>query len=139
MDSKSEKIALFRYGLIATLVLEKLPRGELMRRARELARHDYEIPFSNRTTVSADSLLAWAQRYRKGGFEALAPRPRRDRGQSRVMTPQLAQLIERLKRENPHRPGTTLLRELALSPEHPNVPPLSAATLYRFLKQKGLT
>ena len=87
MDSKSEKIALFRYGLIATLVLEKLPRGELMRRARELARHDYEIPFSNRTTVSADSLLAWAQRYRNGGFEALAPHPRRDRGQSRVMTP----------------------------------------------------
>src|SRR5262245_17564986 len=35
MDSKSEKIALFRYGLIATLVLEKLPRGELIRRALE--------------------------------------------------------------------------------------------------------
>jgi len=27
----------------------------------------------------------------------------------------LADLIERLKRENPHRTGTTLLRELALS------------------------
>ena len=37
-DPKSEKVALFRYGLIATLVLEKLSRGELMRRARELAR-----------------------------------------------------------------------------------------------------
>src|SRR5439155_15573276 len=44
MDSKSEKIALFRYGLIATLVLEKLPRGELTRRALELSRLDYEIP-----------------------------------------------------------------------------------------------
>ena len=138
MNSKSEKIALFRYGLIATLVLEKLPRGELTRRALELARLDYEIPYSNRTAVSVDTLLAWAQRYRDGGFEALAPRPRRDRGQSRVITPQLAQLIERLKRENPHRAGTTLLRELALS-EQSKVPPLSAATLYRFLQQKGLT
>ena len=138
MDSKSEKIALFRYGLIATLVLEKLPRGELTRRALELARLDYEIPYSNRTGVSVDTLLAWAQRYRNGGFEALAPRPRRDRGQSRVITPQLAQLIERLKRENPHRAGTTLLRELALS-EQSKIPPLSAATLYRFLQQKGLT
>ena len=106
MDSKSEKIALFRYGLIATLVLEKLPRGELTRRALELSRLDYDIPYSNRTAVSVDTLLAWAQRYRVGGFEALAPRPRRDRGQSRVITPQLAQLIERLKRENPHRAGT---------------------------------
>jgi putative transposase len=138
MDSKSEKIALFRYGLIATLVLEKLPRGELTRRALELSRLDYQIPYSNRTAVSVDTLLAWAQRYRVGGFEALAPRPRRDRGQSRVITPQLAQLIERLKRENPHRAGTTLLRELALS-EKSKVPPLSAATLYRFLQQKGLT
>ena len=31
MDAKAEKIALFRYGLVATLVLEKLPRGELIR------------------------------------------------------------------------------------------------------------
>jgi len=44
MDAKAEKIALFRYGLIATL-LEKLPRGEMIRRARELAEHDYDIRF----------------------------------------------------------------------------------------------
>ena len=42
MDSKAEKIALLRYGLIATLVLERLPRGELIRRARELAKHDFD-------------------------------------------------------------------------------------------------
>jgi len=28
---KAEKVALFRYGLIAPLVLETLPRGELTR------------------------------------------------------------------------------------------------------------
>jgi putative transposase len=75
--------------------------------------------------------------YRKGGLEALAPKPRQDRGQSRAITPSLAELIERLKRENPHRAGTTLLRELALADQ--NSPPLSASTLYRFLKQRGLT
>jgi hypothetical protein len=37
-DPQSEKVALFRYGLIATLVLERLSRGEPMRRARELGR-----------------------------------------------------------------------------------------------------
>ena len=35
MDAKAEKIALFRYGLIAPLVLEALPRGELTRRAED--------------------------------------------------------------------------------------------------------
>ena len=44
MDAKAEKIALFRYGLIAPLVLEALPRGELTRRAQEIAARHYEIP-----------------------------------------------------------------------------------------------
>ena len=115
MDAKAEKIALFRFGVIASLVLEPLPRGELTRRAQEIAARHYDIPASQRTSVSVDTLLDWALRYRNGGFEALAPQPRQDRGQSRTITPQLADLIERLKRENPHRTGTTLLRELALS------------------------
>jgi transposase InsO family protein len=138
MDAKAEKLALFRYGLIAPLVVEVLPRGELTRRAQEIASRHYEIPLSTRTTVSVDTLLHWVVRYRHGGFEALAPKPRQDRGQSRTITPQLATLIERLKRENPHRTGTTLLRELALSAGE-DAPALSAATLYRFLKQRGLS
>jgi putative transposase len=138
MDAKAEKLALFRYGLIASLVIERLPRGELTRRAQEIAARHYDIPGSKRGTVSVDTLLDWAVLYRNGGFEALAPKPRQDRGQSRVITPQLATLIERLKRENPHRTGTTLLRELALSAGQ-DAPALSASTLYRFLKQRGLS
>jgi putative transposase len=136
VDAKAEKIALFRYGLVAPLVLESLPRGELTRRAEEIAARTYEIPYSQRTSLSVDTLLDWALRYRRGGFAALAPKPRRDRGQSRALTPQLAELIERLKRENPHRTGTTLLRELALGS---TVGSVSASTLYRFLQQRGLT
>ncbi|MBI4893064.1 MAG: DDE-type integrase/transposase/recombinase [Acidobacteria bacterium] len=138
MDDKAEKLALFRYGLIASLVLEPLPHGELTRRAEEIAARHYDIPDSKRRAVTVDTLLEWAKRYRNGGFEALAPKPRQDRGQSRTITPQLADLIERLKRENPHRTGTTLLRELALSSGQ-NEAPLSASTLYRFLKQRGLS
>jgi len=138
MDAKAEKIALFRYGLIAPLVLETLPRGELTRRAEEIAARNYEIPYSQRISLSVDTLLDWALRYRRGGFPALAPHVRRDRGQSRVVPPQLAELIERLKRENQHRTGTTLLRELALVSGNDS-PAISAATLYRFLHQRGLT
>jgi hypothetical protein len=131
MDAKAEKIALFRFGVIASLVLEPLPRGELTRRAQEIAARHYEIPASKRTSISVDTLLNWALRYRNGGFEALAPQPRQDRGQPRTITPQLADLIERLKRENPHRTGSTLLRELPCrrartQPESP--PPPSTAS-----------
>jgi putative transposase len=139
VDAKAEKMALFRYGLVAPLVLELVPHGELMRRAREIAARQYEIPGSQRMSVCVDTLLLWARRYRQGGFEALAPQPRRDRGQSRSITPQLGELIERLKRENPHRTGTTLLRELALSDSTSHARAISPSTLYRFLKQRGLT
>lgn len=135
-DNKAEKIALFRYGLIAPLVLEPLPRGELTRRAQQIAARLYDIPYSTRRQVSVDTLLEWTLRYRRDGFAALAPKPRQDRGQLRAITPETAALIERLKRENPHRTGTALLRDLA--PCQPDAA-LSSATLYRFLRARGLT
>jgi putative transposase len=72
---KRKKIALFRYGLIAPLVLETLPRGELTRRAEEIAARNYEIPYSQRTSLSVDTLLDWALRYRRGGFPTWLRKP----------------------------------------------------------------
>ena len=86
MDAKAEKLALFRYGLIAPLVIETLPRGELTRRAQEIAARHYDIPDSKRTTVCVDTLLDWALRYRNGGFEALSPNRART-GASSVPSP----------------------------------------------------
>src|ERR1035437_6652738 len=60
MDDKAEKVALFRYGLIAPLVLETLPRGELTRRAQQIAARLYDIPHSTRRQVSVDTLLDWS-------------------------------------------------------------------------------
>jgi putative transposase len=124
--------------LIAPLALETLPRGELTRRAEEIAARQYDIPHSTRRAVSVDTLMDWALRYRRDGLEALAPKARQDRGQARVIDPQTAALIERLKRENPHRTGTALLRQLASSSGQDQAA-LSASTLYRFLRQRGLT
>jgi len=138
MDDKAEKVALFRYGLIAPLVLETLPRGELTRRAQEIAARLYDIPHSTRRQVSVDTLLDWTLRYRRNGLEALSPKPRQDRGQARAVPAGTAALIERLKRENPHRTGTALLRELATANEAHQAG-LSASTLYRFLRARGLT
>jgi transposase InsO family protein len=114
------------------------------RGASSLAAPRRSLPASTRSPLPSarrfPSTHCWTGhcRYRNGGFETLAPQPRQDRGQSRTITPQLADLIERLKRENPHRTGTTLLRELALSSGQ-NSAGISISTLYRFLKQRGLS
>lgn len=139
MDDKAEKIALFRYGLIAPLVLETLPRGELTRRAREIAARLYDIPHSTRRQVSVDTLLEWTLRYRRNGLAALHPTPRQDRGQLRAIPPETAALIERLKRESPSRTGAALFNHLALADPNRQRPDLSPSTLYRFLRARGLT
>jgi putative transposase len=84
-DNKAERLALFRYGLIAPLVLETLPRGELTRRTQQIAARLYDIPYSTRGQVSVDTLLEWTLRYRRNGFAALSPKPRQDRGRMRAI------------------------------------------------------
>ena len=69
-------------------------------------------------------------------FQVLAPN---DRGQQRAVTPETAALIDRLKRANPYRTGTALLRELAPATGQEKHGALSASTLYRFLRARGLT
>lgn len=49
---KAEQITIFRYGLIAPLVLETLPRGELTRRAEKIAARVYDVPHSTCRQVS---------------------------------------------------------------------------------------
>jgi transposase InsO family protein len=119
-------------------VLETLPRGELTRRAQQIAARLYDFPHSTRRQVSVDTLLDWTLRYRRNGLEALSPKPRQDRGQARAVAADTTALIERLKRENPHRTGAALLRELATANEAHQAG-LSSSTLYRFLRVRGLT
>jgi hypothetical protein len=97
-------------------VQHRCPRGELTRRAQEIDARHLRMPHSAHShSVAVDSCWMGAP-HRNLGFEALsasaAPQARQNRGQSRTITAQLADLIER---ENPNRIGTTLLRELALS------------------------
>jgi hypothetical protein len=47
---KLKKLALFRYGVIAPLILEALPCGELTRRSQEIAARHYDILNSNRSS-----------------------------------------------------------------------------------------
>jgi putative transposase len=149
MDNKAEQIALFRYGLIAPLVLETLPRGELTRRAQEVASRLYDMPHSKRRQFSVDTLLEWTLCYRREGLDGLTPKTRKDRGQMRALTAETAKLIEKLKRENPSRTGVSLLQQLALEssassssqqpPSTPTPTEVSPSTLYRFLRANGLT
>ena len=77
----------------------------------------------------------WLSLYRTGGFEALYPKTRADRGQPRRLPPEVADMLVSLKTEQPARSVKALIqaaRERGV--EHP----LAPSTVHRLLSREGL-
>ena len=135
---RAHEIALFRYGLIADLLrLEPGSKG-LYAQIEQKAAGTYTIPGSQRTRVAAETLRDWLKRYRRGGFEALLPRPRADRGQSRSLPPEVAEVLLEIKEANPALSVQLVIREARQRPQVPEDLPLPAATVHRLLARHGL-
>ncbi len=73
-------VALFRYGLIADVLRVPPGSGEIRRALNEKAQRTYVIPGTRRTRVAVETMRDWLSLYRTGGFEALYPKTRADRG-----------------------------------------------------------
>ncbi len=131
-------VALFRYGLIADLV-RLAPRSKgLYAQIEQRAAAEYTIPGSTRTRVAAETLRDWLKRYRRGGFEALLPKPRADRGQARSLPPEVVDVLLETKEGNPKLSVQLVIREARKRPEVPEALPLPASTVHRLLTRHGL-
>jgi putative transposase len=133
-----EAVALFRYGLIADLL--HLPPGHrtLHAQLREKADRDYEIPGSARRRVAAETIRDWLYAYRRGGFDALKPRPRRDTGHTRAVPQAVADQLCALKEAHP---AFSVAMLIATARQQQLVPPeivLAPATVHRLLSRHGL-
>ena len=128
-------VALFRYGLIADVL--RLPPGsrEIRRTLHEKAKRTYTIPGTRRTRVAVETMRDWLSLYRTGGFDALYPKTRADRGRPRRMPPELAELLISLKTEQPARSVKALVQAAR---EHGVDHPLAPSTVHRLLAREGL-
>ena len=134
-DDLRQEIALFRYGVIADLV--HLPvgapgAGALMRAKAE---RNYVIPGSERTRVAANTIRGWVNLYRRGGFDALYPRARTDRGQPRRLAPEVAERLVALKTGNPRCSVRAIIR---MARDEGIEDPLAPSTVHRLLSREGL-
>jgi putative transposase len=134
----SEEVALFRHGLIGDLVhLEPGTKG-LYARLREKADVDYKIPGSLRTRVAAETIRSWLRDYRKGGFEALKPRVRRDHGQSHALPQEVSDLLVSIKDEQHGLSVQLVIQEALASGKMPEGLQLAPSTVHRLLSRAGL-
>ena len=133
-----QAVALFRYGLIADLV--HLPPGTkgLYRRIEEKAEIAYTIPGSTRTHVAPETIRHWLKCYRAGGFDALLPKPRADRGQSRTLPPTVVERLLSIKESNPALSVRLVIREALAGEELAPGLSLAPSTVHRLLSRHGL-
>ena len=130
--------ALFRLSVLGPLISrERLERGELQQILRELATHEYSIPGTRRRHLGEKTIQAWYYAWRQQGIDGLTPKPRVDRGQSKL-APATQAAILAAKRENPRRSIRQIRRllEAAGTVAHGT---LSRSTIHRLLQQHGLS
>ena len=134
-DELRQAVGLFRYGLIADLA--HLPPGTpgIGERLREKANHAYAIPGTRRTRVAAETIRDWLALYRGGGFEALYPKARVDRGRPRRLPPDIAELLVGLKTEQPSLSVNALI---GAARERGVERALAPSTVHRLLSREGL-
>jgi transposase InsO family protein len=134
----AQAVALFRYGLIADLVrLEPGSKG-LYALIEHKASESYTIPGSPRTRVAAETIRDWLKLYRRGGFDALLPKPRTDRGQPRSLPPEVVDVLLEIKEGNPKLSVQLVIREARTREEVPDDLPLPPSTVHRLLVRHGL-
>ena len=149
-----QTVALFRYGLIAEFLHQPTNHPGLYQRLRLKASQTYQIPGSLRQRVAAETLRHWIKDYKRGGIDALKPRPRNDLGRSRSLPQALADQLLSLKEERPHLSVAQLIDSL-VSPTPGSATPStstpattpsvalpawrpSPSTVYRLLRRAGL-
>jgi putative transposase len=100
MNELQRNVALFRYSLIREAADQSLTTRQRGQLVRELAAREHAGPHGRGVRVSRGTIDRWIRGYRNGGFDALAPDPRKGEP---VTEQRLLDLAESLKREVPRR------------------------------------
>ena len=133
-----QAVALFRYGLIADLL--HLPPGGagLQQRWRKKPHGSTPSRAAHASGVAAETIRDWLKRYRKGGFEALLPKPRADRGRARGLPAAVADQLLSIKEANPKLSVRLVIQQARASAQVDPALPLPPATVHRLLTRHGL-
>jgi putative transposase len=131
-------VALFRHGVIAELVRLQPGAQGLYACLAEKAAREYTIPGTTRTRVAAETIRHWIKRYRVGGFEALMPKVRADRGRARKIPDDITELLIAIKEENPRLPVRAVIEQAKASGQMPAGLVLASSTVNRLLVREGL-
>jgi len=133
---EAQKVADFRYGLIAEFANPYLSREERRRMLAEKARLEYEVPRRGRRKLTASCLRNWLRLYLKHGREGLLPQPRRDAGTPRSLSPEEGALLLSYLEQHPELSASVALKVLQKEGTIRGCP--SSSSLSRLVRAAGM-
>ncbi|MEC1722552.1 helix-turn-helix domain-containing protein [Schinkia azotoformans] len=133
-EKEREQVALFRYGLIAPLLNGQVDPKEY---SLELEDKIHSVPYYGERKVAVKTVKEWLLNYRRNGFEALKPKKRADRGNSRRLSPEDQDQILDIRKKSLHMPVSVFYEQLI---EHGEINKIeiSYSTINRLLKKHNL-
>jgi len=136
-ELKRKTICDFRYSVVGELGNPYIARGKLTELVKEKSNREYEIPYSERTTLTEGCIRSWLSQYRKYGKEGLNPKPREDKGKSRIISDEDQSAIISLLESNKELTSVAAVRKLQEKGVINKY--ISSSSLSRFIQSQGLT
>lgn len=134
-EKEREQVALFRYGIIAPLLNGQVDSKQYF---EELEGKVHSIPYYGERKIAVKTVKEWLLNYRRNGFDALKPKKRADRGNSRRLSPDDQDHILDIRKKFLHMPVSVFYEQLIQQGEI-NQNQISYSTINRLLKKHNLS
>lgn len=136
MSTAKQDLALWRYGIISSLLHRDADEETLTDRLHELSQRTYIRPDGVQVVLSGETMRKWLYRYTKGGLSALEDQDRSDKGVHRVPEV-LVDALFSIRQQHPRWTLSRILTELVKTTLWDTRNP-GRSTLYRFANERGL-
>ncbi len=132
---KDEQIALFRYGIISSVFY----KGEdsQIDYFKRISKKVHDVPYLGKKRYKVGTYKSWLRKYRKGGFKAIKPKTRSDKGASRKINEALGAVIKETIEELPSLSDSGIYRILSSKKEMMSID-IHEGTLRKYIRDNNL-
>ena len=109
-DDERQRIALWRLGVLGPLMSARLKHGDVSAYIRQAAARLHRMPDGLEVRLSESTIEGWHYAYQHDGLSALMPKERSDKGTTRAIRREVADLLLRAKAEKPRRSIRRLIK-----------------------------
>lgn len=134
----NQKIALFRYSLIAPIITNTFTQASVKDYLAEIAAKSFTLPNGNKKEYSPATIKGWLVQYRKYGIDGLYPKSRADKGTSKKISNETKEFIINSKLNSPKKTAKYIYHEV-IAKGFESKTSISLSTVTRFINKSKIS